>query len=426
MHAELLAQQQTAGFEHHYLLGNFGILSLGGSGSHQSKGLGALGSLGFSRQASPISYGVQATFSSQDYTQVGSVPGHPFPTSTVQSFVGLSTQNLGSITASFTNLHYGYNRLSALIDDFVLDNGLLIFPDQRIVTLSYNRQLFGKLYANVGAFKDLSGRNTQLFATVTLPLDSDKSLSLNANQQEGYHQENLQITKNLPLGNGYVYHAMASTNQAMEADVILQSQAGVYSARVDRYLEHTNVNLNARGSAAYFAGHAILSRPIEQSFALVDVPGFPGVDVYYRNQLMGHTNKAGYIYLPDLLPYQENEIHIDPLTLPINSSVGDLSQQVITYRKSGALVLFDVKRSHDILLTLKLDDGTLVPSGAVLKINHDEKASFPVGYNGQAYVTGNVLADISGEVTWDDGSCQFNLHLAPNDANLQKETVVCH
>ena len=308
----------------------------------------------------------------------------------------------------------------------MLDNGLLIFPDQRIVTLSYNRQLFGKLYANVGAFKDLSGRNTQLFATVTLPLDSDKSLSLNANQQEGYHQENLQITKNLPLGNGYGYHAMASTNQAMEADVILQSQAGVYSARVDRYLEHTNVNLNARGSAAYFAGHAILSRPIEQSFALVDVPGFPGVDVYYRNQLMGHTNKAGYIYLPDLLPYQENEIHIDPLTLPINSSVGDLSQQVITYRKSGALVLFDVKRSHDILLTLKLDDGTLVPSGAVLKINHDEKASFPVGYNGQAYVTGNVLADISGEVTWDDGSCQFNLHLAPNDANLQKETVVCH
>lgn len=422
VHAEVLENQQTAGFLNHLLVNNWGVLSLGAAGSRSDRGLGALASAGFRRQTTVLSYGVQATLASPDYMQIGTFDNCGYPAFTVQSFIGLSTENLGSFSLTYTDLNNSFNKQKEI-------PYIYWAPEARIVLASYSKNLFGNIFLTMGALTDLRNTgNKQIFASFVMPIDDTKSLSINGINQPGDHQENIQLMKNLPLGNGYGYRLSAASNTQprMQGEFAVQNTLGLFGAKYARFEQTNNYELDARGSVIDFDHQLFMARHVDQSFALVHVPDAQAIDVYYRNQLVGKTNKAGYLYVPDLLPYQANEIKILPQDLGLNQRIDDYNKVVVPYYRSGALINFTVKTTHNVLLTLNRATGGQVPTGAVVFLDNHPDISYPVGYNGQVFIDAATSTVLQGRAVWPGRSCSFALNLNESQRAITQESSVCH
>ena len=92
---------------------------------------------------------------------------------------------------------------------------------------------------------------------------------------------------------------------------------------------------------------------------------------------------------------------------------------------SGLLIDFPVRRSHGATLRIRLDDGAPIPSGALVRVvGRDEE--FPVGLEGEAYVTGleehNRL-----RATWKGASCELDVDFPRTSDPLPSlGTFLCH
>ncbi|CDZ78961.1 F1 capsule-anchoring protein precursor [Legionella massiliensis] len=433
IHAELLKDQQTLGFSNQYLVGTFGVLSLGAAGSRVTghncrvkenlkRGLGGLLNAGFRRQTNFLSYGIQTTVANNDYFQIGTFHDKGYPSFTLQSFVGVSTENLGNFSLTYTALNNAFNPAQAAPYEYLL-------PNSDALMLSYNKTLFNRVFFTVSSLTDLRHSGSQqLFATISIPLDNgNKSVTVNEYSQSNQHQENIQLVKNLPFGNGYGYRLTAADNKnsPVIGEFNVQTNQGLLGARYLGFKGSNNGELNARGSIIGFGHRIFPARYVDQGFALVDASGFKNVEVYYRNQPIGKTNRSGYLYVPELLPYQRNEIHIDTAKLPLTTQFKDASQVVVPYRKSGVLVKFKLQSVRNILLSLKQPGGEAVPAGALVYLDKDP-TPIPVAYYGQAYISSQSDNHLSGRAEWDGQVCHFSLNLPASDKVLQKESSLCN
>lgn len=129
------------------------------------------------------------------------------------------------------------------------------------------------------------------------------------------------------------------------------------------------------------------SRQIGEAFAVVQVPDYPGVRVYADNQLVARTDAGGSALVPRLRPYQKNVIRIEQADLPMDAEIDSLEQDPVPYLRSGVLLQIPVRRSRGALLTVMLDNGDPLPSGALVHIA-GENNEFPAGLKGEVYVTG--------------------------------------
>jgi outer membrane usher protein len=85
--------------------------------------------------------------------------------------------------------------------------------------------------------------------------------------------------------------------------------------------------------------------------------------------------------------YDINRVSIEERDLPLDAQVDKLKMEAVPFFRSGLLLDFPVRRSHGATLSIRLDDGAPMPSGAIVRIaGRDEE--FPVGLGGEAYLTG--------------------------------------
>ncbi len=238
----------------------------------------------------------------------------------------------------------------------------------------------------------------------------------------------MQFAKPAPLGKGYGYNILASnnSNRYAGADVTVQTEKGAYTARVGQGRGQANYEVDASGSAIYFAGNGYLARKLTQSFALVKVPDFPGIDVYYENQLMGKTDRNGNLLITELLPYQENSVEIEPTTLPLDTQIDVTRETVIPYFHSGVLAEFSVKRMQGVELHLRTPSGEFVPVGAEFELNNSS-CEYPVGYDGEVFipeVKGHLL---EGSVKWENYVYYFSVPLPyTSDPIIELGEVQCY
>ena len=129
--------------------------------------------------------------------------------------------------------------------------------------------------------------------------------------------------------------------------------------------------------------------------------------------------------LPQLRAYDINRVSIAETDLPLDAQVDRLKMEAVPFFRSGLLLDFPVRRSHGATLSIRLDDGGPIPSGALVRIaGRDEE--FPVGLGGEAYLTGleekNRL-----RATWKGKSCDFDAEF-PRTADPLPSlgTFVCH
>lgn len=315
--------------------------------------------------------------------------------------------------------------------NFNTANGISNTPTARLLTATYSHNLFKNISFSLGFVGDLRNSQTnQAFLTLVFAPDVNHFVTNSTSWQNHQVQDVLQLTKPTPLGKGYGYNLFASNNsyRYAGADMTYQNEIGAYTARIGQGRGQANYEVDASGSAIYFSGNGFLARKLTQSFALVKVPDFPGVDVFYENQLMGKTDRNGNMLVTELLPYQENTLEIEPTTLPLDTQIDIVRQTVIPYFASGVLAEFSVKRMQGVDLHLRMPNGNFVPVGAELILDTDNSCkSYPVGYDGEVYISDVKGRLLEGSVHGENHVYYFSIRLPnTNDPIIELGDVQCY
>jgi outer membrane usher protein len=136
------------------------------------------------------------------------------------------------------------------------------------------------------------------------------------------------LQQSLPLGPGFGYRVVASQGENAVNEANAQYQ-GAYG-RIEADYQHLgwgtgnggHASLTATGGLVLIGGSAYLTRPVQDSYALIRVPGVGGVHGTMSNQVMGTTDGKGDLLIPSLLHYYGNRIGIDDRDIPLDHDIG--------------------------------------------------------------------------------------------------------
>ncbi len=408
-HAELLPQQQTLGFTGRYLLNHYGILSSSVAGSLHHAKTGVLGAIGFNRESLYFSHGIQAIISSADFRRIGLLPKQLSPRAIIQAHIGKSFDNAGTISASYT--------LTKNRDPLSIEPTIIQIPDSQIITTSYNRNFLKNIYFNLSVVTNLyNHRGNQIMATLSYVFRNTHFITTNTSYQPSNHsnQEIVQLSKNIPIGVGdwySLYAAKIKNSYNMQGEYSMQTDVGTFAAKASRISNRNNLELDARGSMLYFAENIFFSRPIIDSFALVKIPELKEIPVFYRNQFTGITNNSGSVLIPNILPYQSNNISINAKDLPLSTIIESTNQEVTPYYRSGILVKFPIRKAQALMLTLISSDGNYISTGTKVTISSSSGVrDLSVGYDGLIYIDDIGQTNlIEGTAFRPNGPCRFKM-----------------
>lgn len=258
--------------------------------------------------------------------------------------------------------------------------------------------------------------------SLLLPLDSDTNLTSNLTHKNGYDDGYVSASKNLGNDNGTGWRALSGSRGGRnyaEAGLYYQSDEGLLTADATASRDQQVVRLGARGGMVMMDGHGFMTRRVQDSFALVEVPGYEGVGIHFQNTVWTHTDKNGIALLPRLLPYQRNSIQLDPGELPIGAELDSIEQVVTPAARTGVKVVFPVRSGQSALIHIVMRDGQDAPAGSVVTVEGDAEV-FYVARRGEAFITGMKQDNIL-HMTYSDRSCSFRIKLPPaNPASIPR------
>lgn len=397
-HGEVLEDQQTLGFGSYWLVPSTGVVSAAVAGSHSPAGGGGLAVVGFDRAARRFSFGGSIQIADKRFADVGSLGDQPTPIRMTRAYMNVALGRIGSLSFLSERQDYGDGNvidLESIRDDF-------------------NLRQYGFLSLSVTRARATSS-DTTVELTFTHSLSERTSASLDAASDNGRGEGLLQVQRNLPAGPGSGYRVAAGMDGSAdgEADYTVQTAAGTYDFDAQRIMGETQETATATGGMAWLGSQLFPTRTIDGSFAVVNVGDEPGVRVYDDHQVVGRTNAQGQILVPDLRPYEDNQIGIEQADLPLDAQISIVQKNAVPYFHSGTLVRFPIVHPHGALITLKLESGADLPSGALVRIV-GRNQEFPSALQGEVYLT-DFAAPAVLHASWPGGTCEATV---PKDARL--------
>jgi outer membrane usher protein len=240
------------------------------------------------------------------------------------------------------------------------------------------------------------------------------------------------VQKATPLGEGWAYQVRGSTapDQPALATGQLQYQGahGTYFASYTRAGASQSASGTAAGALVLVDGNVLAARPVQQGYALVQVPGVEGVRGYLNNQEIGRTDSNGNLLIPALQPYYGNRLRISDSDVPFAYRIGNTEQVIATSERGGALVKFDVERVNDVKGLVRIESGGQRTVPAYGELNVAGHTS-PIGSNGEFWLEHLGAGRHEAEVEFRefrDGICKFELEIASGaSGTVDLGTVSC-
>lgn len=387
--AETTGRQHVAAAGATAALGNVAIASTSIAFSDGDRS-GASFSAALERSARGFSFGLRGQYMHRQFSQLGEVAGIRYR---LNANAGMSLGKRGN----FSVLHAAESRR---------DRG-------RVATsaISYHKEI-GKLLSLLANFSESrAGEGTRRFfgLTLAMPLDALASASLSATRQNGGNEQVFDIRQNLPADEGLaararVNHADAQRSR-VDAGVTWQNAVGQLTADASHGSGNDSLRMGINGSLVIAGGGVHAVRQLGDAFAIISVPGQPGVDVYYENQRVAQTNASGFAVIPRLRPYEANTVSLDTLKLSLSIELTTPRRTVTPARRAGVLVEFKAADTRGALVRVVRENGEPVPAGARLHMRGED---FPIAAHGEAWVTGLGPAPgaaTEATVTWQDQRC---------------------
>lgn len=260
-----------------------------------------------------------------------------------------------------------------------------------------------------------SSNGFTLGASLLIPLGGQTNLSSSMTRSDGQTQGYVSASKNLGNDSGIGWRTLAGNRSGQnyaEGGLYYQNDHGLLTSDVSTSLQQQTVRMGARGGMVMMDGHSFMTRQLQDSFALVEVPGYANVGITFQNVTYAHTDKDGIALLPRLLPYHRNNIRLNPDDLPISAEVDTIEETVVPPARSGVKVVFPVRGGRGALVHIVMEDGSDAPAGATVTITGDKEV-FYVARRGLAYITGLGESDTLTLQQENGAACSFSIKLPP-------------
>jgi len=172
-------------------------------------------------------------------------------------------------------------------------------------------------------------------------------------------------------------------------------------------------------------GNVFAARRLQDSFALVHVPGYANVGVGFQGESITQTNKDGFAMLPRLAAYQTNTIRLNANDLPMSAELDNIEATAVPAWRSGVTVKFPVRSGRGALVKVVVAEGEPPPPGAIAELVGDGKEFF-VARRGEVFLTGlqqrNTII-----LKWASHACKavFDLPEVPVDEIIRIGPVIC-
>lgn len=234
----------------------------------------------------------------------------------------------------------------------------------------------------------------------------------------------LRVSRSLQAPTDVGYQASWSEGSARRVVVSAQAQTSFGTAATT----YTNLNgdqhsvVEASGSIVLLKKGIYFTRATNQSFALLEVEGAPGVRGYLNNREFGRTDATGRLFLPGLIPYQANRLSIEQADLPLDYVLEGDEVVFAPPIHGGAVVTFParpvryfrgsiVRRVNARSIPVKFGDLSVALPDKVL--------SSPIGAEGEFELEGLPAGAWFGSVQSSDGDCSILLRVAKSKRVVQ-------
>ncbi len=298
----------------------------------------------------------------------------------------------------------------------------------RILSLSYNQQIFGSGSFFATAFVDFNRLATpSVFAGFSFPLGRRGNTNVGVTKDAQGTTVTTSYARSMEAGPGsygWRVYDNEGERQRRGAELTYRSNFALSQVSADQVGNDVAVSGYVDGGVALTTSGIFLSNRIDDSFAIVDV-GAPNVEVYAANRLVGRTNADGKLLVPGLLAYDRNKLTIGTEHLPLNASVPVTSEIVVPAHRSGVNVKFGVETNTASAIVILIDEnGKPLQAGTQGKLQGNGQA-FVVGYDGRAYIE-HLKSDNVVTVDAPAGPCSASFSFVPRDnAQIEIGPLTC-
>jgi outer membrane usher protein len=379
--------------------------------SHSAAGAGTLRMLSLDKQTLNVNFGLRGQISSANFVQIGGFTAAGSVARTFSANLGWQLSGGHALGASYTQ------------------RAISNQPINKIASLNYSTQFKTGLSLNASLLATLSEpKSTSLMFFLVKPFNDKGGTTMLSGNVRNRHieQPTLQLQQATWRNGDLGYRALLAggTDQRQEAGLTLRSEHAIYTADASHVQAATNYRVGMQGGIAVLDGGAYATQRINDSFALVHVPGYPNLNVSSNYQVVASTNSKGDALLPDLSSYRINTVGIDTLALPMDAQLANSQKTFVPYSRSGLSATFAIKRSRSAVLTLMLDDGKPAPVGMNVSVEGVAE-TFMVGMRGEVFAT-DLSEHNKIQAEWHGKTCQFNYSILVNTNEMvYSEPIVC-
>lgn len=334
--------------------------------------------------------------------------------------------NLGYATPALGSLNLGFTRLQ-LHDE----------PVAQSVSATYSRPFLARFNLFATLRRQLSEpRGTEVFVGVQyLPRNSQTAHLSASRDLQGVRTSSLQWGNQTPRGEGLGYSVNLQRQEVGDDTTHLvaprlewHTRAGTLGAEVTHLAglssgSTTGYSLALSGALVMASGRFDVSRPVADSFAIVEIePPLAGIMVYENSQEVGRTDARGRVLLPNLASYANNFASIKDKDVPIEYSIDKVGKSFSPSFRSGTLVPFRIERLRTFTgrlryvmggVTLPLEFHLVVVEAAGRTIE------LPTGKNGEFYAENLPAGRSRARVQLQGSRCEFTI-----DVPAVQETFV--
>lgn len=327
---------------------------------------------------------------------------------------------------------WGNIYVSSTIENYWQENG----GYNKQYQMGYSNNLGRLSYSvNVSRSKTAYGHDqTSWYLNLSMPLDwsrdatrtSTPYLSMRYNQDtNGGKGEQAMLTGSLGENNKYSYNVTAAHDNDSGSSGSIggtwQGRAATVNGSYSTGRDYHSTSLGMSGGMVIHSGGVTLSPYNSDTYALIEAKDAQGAKVagYAGSQV----DMFGYALYPSLVPYQMNQVSIDPEGSSMDVEFENTSQRVAPRAGAVVKVKFDTHSGTPVLITSTYQ-GEPLPFGAEV-FDENNKYIGNVAQSGLIYAR---VADAKGtlKIKWGEelsARCQVSYMLMPEPAKTAAQNI---
>lgn len=300
--------------------------------------------------------------------------------------------------------------------------------ETRNLLASYSRRITERSTLVATFKRDFVARSSEVMLRLNYFFKKGITASGGYQRSHGISSEQLQVMKNLPLGEGFGGRILAERAEGQEGtigayDLQLQynGRYGQLAGECSRADRTDAYSFSVAGAVAYVGRTLGLTRPIQDSFALVKVGDLKDVQVFFNNQEMGRTDASGKILIPNLGSYQDNQITVNDRDIPMEYTLSEVARYVSPPLRSGSFVEFGATKIQAVIGTLKVKIGEALKTAEYVEFKlmvEGKERLFPTGKDGEFYLENLKPGTYRGQVHFLDKDRFFEVTVPKSDEIL--------